>query len=154
MRDLDFDAARDVAETIARHALRAHPREVTVEWAVERRRGKIFFDYNQNSRGKSLAVPYSPRRHAAGTVSTPVRWEELESVYPTDFTLRTVPDRLERGGDPWAGILDRKQDLGAVLAAAGTAPHDPLARRPRPRAAAGGSAIGRSRPGSRRCSRP
>jgi bifunctional non-homologous end joining protein LigD len=107
-----------VAETIARHAQRAHPREVTVEWAVERRRGKIFFDYNQNSRGKSLAVPYSPRRHAAGTVSTPVRWEELESVYPTDFTLRTVPARLERGGDPWAGILERKQDLGTLLAGA------------------------------------
>ena len=71
VRDLDFDAAREVAETIAKHALRAQPGEVTIEWAVERRRGKIFFDYNQNSRGKSLAVPYSPRRHAAGTVSAP-----------------------------------------------------------------------------------
>jgi bifunctional non-homologous end joining protein LigD len=117
VRDLDFDAARVVAETIARHALREHPRDVTVEWAVERRRGKIFFDYNQNSRGKSLAVPYSPRRHAAGTVSTPLAWDELESVYPTDFTLRTVPARLEQRGDPWDGILDRKQDLGATLAA-------------------------------------
>jgi bifunctional non-homologous end joining protein LigD len=62
VRDLDFDTAREVAETIAQHALKAHPREVTIEWAVERRRGKIFFDYNQNTRGKSLAVPYSPRR--------------------------------------------------------------------------------------------
>jgi bifunctional non-homologous end joining protein LigD len=121
VRDLDFDAARTVAESIARHAQRAHPREVTVEWAVERRRGKIFFDYNQNSRGKSLAVPYSPRRHAAATVSTPLRWDEIEAVYPTDFTLRTVPDRLEREGDPWAGILDAKQDLGALLAGAGPA---------------------------------
>jgi bifunctional non-homologous end joining protein LigD len=115
VRDLDFDAARVVAETIARHALREHPREVTVEWAVERRRGKIFFDYNQNSRGKSLAVPYSPRRHASGTVSTPLRWDEIESVYPTDFTLRTVPGRLEEHGDPWEGIFDGKQDLGAIL---------------------------------------
>ncbi|HEX6107359.1 MAG TPA: non-homologous end-joining DNA ligase [Gemmatimonadales bacterium] len=115
VRDLDFDAARTIAETIALHAMRQHPREVTVEWAVERRRGKIFFDYNQNVRGKSLAVPYSPRRHSAGTVSTPVRWDEIESVYPTDFTLRTVPDRLEEGGDPWAGILTSKQDLGTVL---------------------------------------
>ena len=115
VRDLDFDAARGVAETIAHHALRAHPREVTVDWAVKQRTGKIFFDYNQNSRGKSLAVPYSPRQHAAGTVSTPVAWSELESVYPTDFTLRTVPDRLERDGDPWAAILQSKQDLGAIL---------------------------------------
>jgi bifunctional non-homologous end joining protein LigD len=115
IRDLDFDAAREVAETIARHATKEQPRDVTVDWSVERRRGKIFFDYNQNSRGKSLAVPYSPRRHAAATVSVPVRWEELESIYPTDFTLRTTPERLERGGDPWDGILEAKQDLGAIL---------------------------------------
>ena len=119
VRDLDFDAAREVAETIARHAMRQRPRDVTIDWSVERRRGKIFFDYNQNSRGKSLAVPYSPRRHAAATVSTPVRWDELESVYPTDFTLRTVPDRLEAGGDPWGRILEAKQDLGAILSAGG-----------------------------------
>ena len=119
VRNLDFDAARHVAETIARHAMRAHPRDVTVEWAVERRRGKIFFDYNQNSRGKSLAVPYSPRRHALGTVSMPLEWDEIESVYPTDFTLRTVPDRLEDRGDPWARILTSKQDLTEILDNAG-----------------------------------
>ena len=62
---------------------------------------------------------WEPRRRAAATVSTPVRWDELESVYPTDFTLRTVPDRLEAGGDPWGGILEAKQDLGAILSAGG-----------------------------------
>lgn len=117
VRDLDFDAARDVAMTIARHAASAQPQEVTLEWAVERRRGKIFFDYNQNVRGKSLAVPYSPRRHPAATVSTPVRWDEVEEIYPTDFTLLTVPDRLEREGDPWEGILDAKQNLDAIVGA-------------------------------------
>ena len=121
VREIDFDAAREVAETIARHALRQRPREVTIDWSVERRRGKIFFDYNQNTRGKSLAVPYSPRRHPAGTVSTPVRGAELERVYPTDFTLRTVPDRLEREADPWDGILESKQDLGAILGVGGAA---------------------------------
>ncbi len=121
VRDLDFDAARDVAETIAKHALRERPREVTIEWAVERRRGKIFFDYNQNTRGKSLAVPYSTRRHPNATVSTPVRWGELERIYPTDFTIRTVADRLEADGDPWDGILSAKQDLGAILGVGGAA---------------------------------
>ena len=121
VRDLDFDAARHVAETIAKHALRERPREVTIDWAVERRRGKIFFDYNQNTRGKSLAVPYSTRRHPLATVSTPVGWDELERIYPTDFTLRTVPDRLEAEGDPWDGILDSKQDLSAILGVGGAA---------------------------------
>jgi bifunctional non-homologous end joining protein LigD len=117
VRDLDYDAAREVAEIIARHALHSFPKKVTVEWSVERRRGKIFFDYNQNTRGKSLAAPYSPRRHSGGTIATPVAWDELERIYPTDFTLRTVPDRLEERGDPWDGILEAKQDLGALLGA-------------------------------------
>jgi len=117
VRTLDYDDVRRVAETIGRAVLQAHPNEVTLEWSVPRRRGKIFFDYNQNSRGKSLAAPYSPRRHAGGTVATPLTWDELEKVYPTDFTLRTVPDRLEKNGDPWRDILQAKQSLDEVLEA-------------------------------------
>lgn len=115
-RDVDYDTTREIAATIARHVLKEHPRDVTIEWAVGARRGKIFFDYNQNSRGKSLATVFSPRRHAAATVSAPVTWEELGEIYPTDFTLRTMADRLERDGDPWGGILDAKHDLGEVFA--------------------------------------
>ena len=122
---------------------------MTIDWSVERRRGKIFFDYNQNSRGKSLAVPYSPRRHAAATVSTPVRWEEMETIYPTDFTLRTVPDRLEAGGDPWEGILEAKQDLGAILGVGG--PREPVARRRFGEGAGAAPLSAPSRAGSRRC---
>ena len=117
VRELDFDAARAFAETIARHVQRERPGDVTIEWAVRRRTGKIFFDYNQNSRGKSLAVPYSPRRHPAATVSMPIGWDELEQVYPTDFTLHTVPDRLDARGDVWAGMLDERQDLAEIVGA-------------------------------------
>ena len=115
LRKLDYDAVRGIAETIGRYAQQEWPTEVTLEWSVQKRTGKIFFDYNQNSRGKSLAVPFSPRRHPAATVSMPIAWDELERVYPTDFTLRTAPDLLEKRGDPWAGILSAKQDLGALL---------------------------------------
>ncbi len=45
----------------------------------------------------------------------PLRWDELESVYPTDFTILTAPDRIERVGDLWADILEAKHDLGALL---------------------------------------
>ena len=97
---------------------RERPKDVTVEWAVRRRTGKIFFDYNQNSRGKSLAVPFSPRRHPAATVSMPIAWDALDRVYPTDFTLHTVPERLDASGDPWAGMLDARQDLAEVVGVA------------------------------------
>jgi bifunctional non-homologous end joining protein LigD len=115
VRKFDYDAARNIAETIGRYALQQWPQEITLEWAVVRRTGKIFFDYNQNSRGKSLASILCPRRHPLGTVSMPIDWQQLEEIYPTDFTLRTVPEILEKQGDPWADILSSKHDLTALL---------------------------------------
>jgi bifunctional non-homologous end joining protein LigD len=115
LRKFDYDSARSIAETIGRFALQQWPKEVTLEWSVPRRTGKIFFDYNQNSRGKSLASIFCPRRHPLGTVSMPVTWEQLEKIYPTDFTLHTVPDIVDESGDPWAAILSSKQDLDALL---------------------------------------
>jgi bifunctional non-homologous end joining protein LigD len=115
LRKLDYDGVRGIAETIGRYALQEWPEDVTLEWSVERRTGKIFFDYNQNTRGKSLASIFSPRRHPLGTVSMPLAWDNLERVYPTDFTLRTAPGILEAEGDPWAGMLQAKQDLGELL---------------------------------------
>ncbi|HVQ47296.1 MAG TPA: hypothetical protein VMS62_10730 [Gemmatimonadales bacterium] len=115
VRKFDYDAARSIAETIARYALQQWPKEITLEWSVPRRTGKIFFDYNQNSRGKSLASIFCPRRHPMGTVSMPVNWDQLEKIYPTDFTLHTVPGVLDEDGDPWAKVLSSKQDLDALL---------------------------------------
>ncbi|HWQ28188.1 MAG TPA: non-homologous end-joining DNA ligase, partial [Dehalococcoidia bacterium] len=119
VRRLDFDAARAACETIGRFLVRAHPAEITMEWAVERRTRKVFVDYAQNVRGKTLASVYSPRALPEAPVSMPVRWNELDRVYPTDFTIETAPDRLRETGDLWAGILDAKRDL---LAALGSAP--------------------------------
>ena len=107
-----------MAETIGSFLAGRRPREVTLEWSVANRKGKVFFDYNQNVRGKSLAAPYSPRRHPAATVSMPLAWDDLDSIYPTDFTIRNAGDRAEERGDPWAGLLEAKADLGAVIEAA------------------------------------
>jgi bifunctional non-homologous end joining protein LigD len=115
LRKFDYDAARSIAATIGRYAVQQWPGEVTLEWSVPRRTGKIFFDYNQNTRGKSLASIFCPRRHPLGTISMPVDWEQLEKVYPTDFTIRTVPDIVEQQGDPWADILTSKQDLAELV---------------------------------------
>ena len=71
-RTLDFDAARHVSELVSRHLMRLHPKEVTVEWSVPKRTGKIFMDYNMNVRGKTLNVAYSPRGVAGAPVSMPL----------------------------------------------------------------------------------
>jgi len=88
---------------------------VTVDWTVANRPGKVFADYNQNVRGKTLASIYSPRVQPWAGVSMPVRWDELKSVMPPDFNLLSAPERLAEVGDLWAGILDAKHDLAGLL---------------------------------------
>jgi DNA primase len=64
-----------------------------------------------------MASIYSLRPLPGAPVSTPLRWNELEDVYPTMFTIDTVPERVRETGDLWAGILDAKHDLGRLLEA-------------------------------------
>ncbi|MDP2730543.1 MAG: hypothetical protein Q8O55_08665 [Dehalococcoidales bacterium] len=82
---------------------------------MEKRRGKIFLDFNQNARGKTLAAPYSPRPVAGACVSTPLDWAELEHAYPTEYTMMTLPERLQKKGDIWANILEQKNNLAGLL---------------------------------------
>ena len=88
-----------------------------MEWASEKRRGKVFFDANQNARIKNLACAYSPRTKPGGPVSMPLRWTELDKVYPTDFHILNAHERLEEYGDLWEHVLDAKHDLEALLGA-------------------------------------
>ena len=90
---------------------------MTLEWDTTKRRGKVFFDANQNARIKNLAAVYSPRAKPGAPVSMPLRWDELDEVYPTDFTILTAPARIAEVGDPWADILSHKHDLAALLGA-------------------------------------
>jgi bifunctional non-homologous end joining protein LigD len=114
-RTLDYSATHSISETIARYVVQEHPREVTAEWNVERRRGKVFVDYNQNVRGKTLASIYSPRVLPWAAVSMPLAWSEVGKVFPTDFTLLTAPDRLRTVGDLWRDVLLEKRDLAGLL---------------------------------------
>jgi bifunctional non-homologous end joining protein LigD len=110
-RTVTFDEARHICETVGRHVMRAHPKDITMDWAVEKRTGKIFIDYNMNVRGKTLNVAYSPRGVAGTPISMPLTWEELEAAEPMDFSLNNVPARLEKRGDRWHDVLELKQSL-------------------------------------------
>lgn len=114
-RELEFHAVRQAAKTICQFLLKRHSKSVTTDWAVEKRAGKVFLDYNQNTRGKTLASVYSPRPSSPAMVSTPLAWDELGRVYPTDFTIKNVPARLAKIGDLWGNILDSKKDLKRLL---------------------------------------
>lgn len=114
-RTVTFDEARIICEMVGRHILQQHPRDVTMEWATQKRTGKIFIDYNMNVRGKTLNVAYSPRGVPGAPVSMPLTWEELEAAEPGHFTLRNVPARLARTGDRWHDVLSAKQSLAKAF---------------------------------------
>ncbi|HYV86740.1 MAG TPA: non-homologous end-joining DNA ligase [Patescibacteria group bacterium] len=114
-RTLGFDKAREVCELVGRHLVRRHPKDITMEWSVPKRTGKIFLDYNMNVRGKTLNVAYSPRGAAGGPVSMPLTWEELAQAHPLDFRISNAAERLAATGDRWRDALKKKQDLEGLL---------------------------------------
>lgn len=110
-RVFTFTEVRHICELVGRHLMQQHPRDITMEWAVVKRTGKIFIDYNMNVRGKTLNVAYSPRGVPGAPVSMPLTWEELEAAEPMQFTMRNVLARLERSGDRWSDALTSKQNM-------------------------------------------
>ena len=129
-RTIDFDAARHVSELVGRHLMRLHPKDITMEWSVPKRTGKIFMDHNMNVRGKTLNVAYSPRAAPGAPVSMPLTWEELANAHPLDFRITNAPQRLAETGDRWADVLGIKQDLEAALASSQGAAGEPAAPPP------------------------
>jgi bifunctional non-homologous end joining protein LigD len=115
-RTIDFDAARQVSESVGRHLMRLHPKDITLEWSVPKRTGKIFMDYNMNVRGKTLNVAYSPRGAPGAPVSMPLTWEELAGAHPLDFRITNAAERIAQTGDRWRDALSRKQSLEKALA--------------------------------------
>ena len=114
-RTIDFDTARQVSEAIGRHLMRQHPEDITMEWSVPKRTGKIFMDYNMNVRGKTLNVAYSPRGAPGAPVSMPLTWEELAGAHPLDFRITNAAQRLAQTGDRWRDALSGKQSLERAL---------------------------------------
>lgn len=119
-REFDFAGTRTLAETIARFLVSQRPNEVSIDFEVKKREGRVYLDCGSNGAGKTIAAAYTPRAVSWGSVSTPVTWKELESVSPLDFTLYTMATRLQSVGDIWVDILTRKNDLTAAVSKTNT----------------------------------
>lgn len=110
-----FVQVRRAVIALGRELARRRPELVTMSWWKEERGQRVFLDYNQMARDRTIACAYSLRANQRATVSTPVTWDELSECEPDDFDLRTVPPRLAQRGDPHAGIDDHPWDITPLL---------------------------------------
>ena len=110
-----FPVVRRCALAFAREVERRLPSAVTTAWWKEERGERVFIDYNQNARDRTIASAYSVRARRDATVSAPVTWDELPDVETEDFTLVSVPPRFAQHGDVHAGIDGAVCDLRVLL---------------------------------------
>jgi DNA ligase D len=114
--DFGFTDVRRGALAFAREVERRMPDDVTTTWwRKDRDPEDLFVDYNQNARDHTIAAAYSVRGNPRGTVSTPIRWDEVDDVAPDDFTIATVPARYADLGDLHAGIDDAVFSMAPLL---------------------------------------
>jgi len=112
----EFLEVRHAVIGIARELERRMPELVTTAWWKEERGEKVFVDFNQANRDRTIASAYSPRPLPGAPVSMPVPWASLRYVSPGDFTVRTVPAMLATEGDAWSGIDKAVGDVAAAAA--------------------------------------
>jgi DNA ligase D len=110
-----FPEVRRAALAFAREVERRAPKLVTTAWWKEERGRRVFIDYNQNARDRTIASAYSVRARRDATVSAPVTWDELPDVETKDFTLASMPKRFKKLGDVQAGIDDSLCDLRVLF---------------------------------------
>ncbi len=106
-----FPEVRRCALAFAREVERRLPQLVTTAWWKEERGARVFIDYNQNARDRTIASAYSVRARRDATVSAPLTWDELPDVETEDFTIPTMLERFSRLGDVQAGIDEAVCDL-------------------------------------------
>jgi bifunctional non-homologous end joining protein LigD len=107
------DEVRAAAGTIAERLAERRPDELTTAWRKEKRGGRVLVDVARNTYAQTTVAPYAVRAIAGAPVATPLAWDELESpdLHPRRWTLATVPERLERAGDPWEEIAAAARPL-------------------------------------------
>lgn len=111
-----YDEARSFAQIICHFVNEKLPKITSMERSIISRKGKIYLDYMQNNRGQTLAAPYCARPKPGATVSTPLKWEEVNSKLDMhDYTIFTMPERIESVGDLFANVLTQKTDIGKAI---------------------------------------
>jgi len=114
--DYDYEVTRTFARLLAVMGVEAEPEISTIARPLRSRGGKVYIDFGQNGRGQTVVAPFSARPLPGAPVSCPLRWEEVTAkLDPARFTIKTLPARLEKMGDPLAPVLTGRIDVAATL---------------------------------------
>ena len=111
----EFQDVRHAVIAASRELERRMPEKVTTNWWKEERGEKVFADFNQANRDRTMAGAYSPRPLAHAPVSCPLEWDELPDADPAAYTVLTVPQRLREVGDPWARMHEQPGVIDTLL---------------------------------------
>jgi DNA ligase D len=111
----DSFQVRSAAVAVARELERRRPDLITAAWWKEERGERVFVDFNQNAPHKTVFGAWSVRARPGAQVSTPLQWDEVESVEPDQLTMITVSERVRSTGDPWSDIDADLQSLEPLL---------------------------------------
>ncbi len=103
------------AVAMARELERRYPDLLTAKWWKEERGERVFVDFNQNCPHKTVFGAWAVRARVGAQVSTPIEWDEIDTVMPDELTIETVPGRVDTDGNPWAAMNDSPQDLQPLL---------------------------------------
>ncbi len=110
-----FIESRRAVIAFGRELERRHPDRVTTNWWKEERGERIFIDYNQMARDRTMASAYSVRPNLRATVSAPLRWDEVDAVTPEDFDITTMPARFAALGDLHDDTAGDRHGLDTLL---------------------------------------
>ena len=110
-----FVEVRRAVIAFGRELERRLPDQVTTSWWKEERGERVFVDFNQMARDRTIASAYSIRPRPHAPVSAPLRWDEVDSVTPEDFDIATMPERFASVGDLHAGLREQSYSIQPLL---------------------------------------
>lgn len=111
-----YNQTREFSHLVSQMVLKKLPEIVSLERSPSKRKGKVYLDFLQNGKGKTMASIYSLRPREGANVSTPLLWDEInDKLKLSDFNIKTLPKRLEEKGDLWANFFNDAIDLKSIL---------------------------------------
>ncbi|RYG42185.1 MAG: ATP-dependent DNA ligase, partial [Chitinophagaceae bacterium] len=111
-----YDQTREFSHIVSQMVHQQLPDITSLERMPSKRKNKVYLDFLQNGKGKTMASIYSLRPREGAGVSTPLSWDEVDDqLNLQDYNIFTILPRLQAKGDLWKDFFKEAVDLKEVL---------------------------------------